>query len=71
MRVKEIRSLPGSELEGRLVELKKELMKVKAQASVATPKSPGKISHMKRTIARIITLLNQKKAESKGGKQQA
>lgn len=71
MRVREIKSLSRNELEGRLIELKKELMKMNAQASVSTPKSPGKIRHMKRTAARIITILNQKNAESKGGKQQA
>lgn len=71
MKIKDLKSLPRKELEGRLTELKKELMKVNVQASVATPKSPGKIRYMKRTIARIVTLLNQKKAERKGGKQQA
>lgn len=72
MKTSELKVLGKHELEGKLAELKKEMMKISAQASVSVPKSPGKIKHMKRTIARIITLINnQPKLAEKGGKQLA
>ena len=45
--------------------MKKELMRVKSQIAIGTiPKSPGKIKYMKRTIAKILTIRQQKQ---KGG----
>ncbi len=49
------------DLENKLVELKKELMKINSQVATGTiPKNPGKIRVIKRTIARILTIKNQK-----------
>ena len=53
------------ELESKMLELKKELMKINSQIAIGTlPKSPGKIKDMKRTIAKILTIRQQKQ---KGG----
>ena len=49
------------ELDSKSVELKKELMKINSQIAIGTlPKSPGKIREMKRTIAKILTIKNEK-----------
>ncbi len=47
------------DLNVRLVELKKDLMKINAEASVSNPKNPGKISQIKKTIAKILTITNE------------
>ncbi len=61
MKVKEIRVMNELELENRSAELKKELMKINSQIAIGTlPKNPGKIKDMKRTIARILTIKNEK-----------
>ncbi|MFH0977959.1 MAG: 50S ribosomal protein L29 [Candidatus Woesearchaeota archaeon] len=53
-----------SELEAKLSELRKDLMKQNAQiATGTTPKSPGQIRNSKRTIARILTQLNREQTK--------
>ncbi len=48
-------------LDNKLVELKKELMKINSQIAIGTvPKSPGKVKEIKRAIAKILTIKNQK-----------
>ncbi len=59
---KELRTLSHGELQKRLGEFKKELLKLNAQvASGASVANPGKLRETKKNIARILTLLNQKK----------
>lgn len=68
MKVKELRLMNEFDLENRIIELKKELMKVNSQIAIGTvPKSPGKVKEIKRTIAKILTIKREKslKEESK------
>ena len=52
------------QLKNKMAELKKELMKLKSQASTGTsPQNPGQIRLIKRTNARILTFLNQRKKQ--------
>ena len=61
MKAKELRVMNDIDLENKVIELKKELMKINSQVAIGTvPKSPGKIKEMKRTIAKIITLKHEK-----------
>ncbi len=61
MKIKEIRELSKEDLNIKLIELKKELIKQNAQISTGTtPKSPGQIKQIKKTIARIMMVLGQK-----------
>tara|TARA_Y100000310_G_scaffold344792_1_gene459548 strand:+ start:1280 stop:1471 length:192 start_codon:yes stop_codon:yes gene_type:complete len=54
------------DLEKRLVELRKELMKFNAQISTGTPpENPGQVKNIKKNIARIHTFTNLKKEEVK------
>ncbi len=65
--VKELLALKDDVLDGRLVELRKELMKFQSQVASGTiPKNPGRIKAIKKTIARIYTIKtgrNQKSNE--------
>lgn len=61
MKFKELVALDDKALETKLKELKFDLIKENSQvASGTVPKSPGKIGHMKKTVARIKTLQNQR-----------
>lgn len=64
--LKEIRLLGEDALKSRLSELRKELMKLNAQVAIGTvPKNPGLIRKSKRTIARILTILNERRLKAK------
>jgi len=57
---KELVSLSNEALHGRLLELRKEIMKENAQiARGTTLKSPGKLKTMKKDVSRILTALTQ------------
>ncbi len=61
LHVKDIRKMKGDELDGKLSDLKKELMKVNAQiAQGASPEKPGRIKEIKRTIAKILTIKRER-----------
>ena len=61
------------DLNNKSNELKKELMKLNSQIAIGTvPKSPGKVKEIKRTIAKILSINNEKahiksKKQNKGG----
>jgi ribosomal protein L29 len=59
VRAKEIQKGSKSELASKLQELRKELMKLEAQKSTGTLSSPGKISAIKKAIAKIKTVSPQ------------
>lgn len=66
MKAKELKLMNEFDLESKVIELKKELMKINSQIAIGTlPKSPGKIKSMKRTIAKILTIKREK--SMKGG----
>lgn len=66
MRFKELKGMSKAELDERLKEIKKQLMKDNTQVSTGTtPKNPGLIKANKKTIARILTILEQKQKEGK------
>ena len=57
MKAKELKAINELELENKMIELKKELMKINSQIAIGTvPKSPSKVREMKRTIAKILTI---------------
>ena len=64
--VKELNSLGEDALKARIVELKKELMKFSAQVAIGTvPKNPSGIRNIKRSVARILTILNERRIKAK------
>ncbi len=61
---KDLKNMSKEDLQTKLNDIRKELIKENAQIAVGTtPKSPGQIKQMKKSIARIIQLLNQKDME--------
>lgn len=63
----ELKQASKENLKNKLEELRKELMRLSAQVSTGTPpENPGKIKLIKKTIAKILTKINEKeKIESK------
>jgi len=58
---KEMNSMNEDDLKNKLNDIRKQLIKENAQIAVGTtPKSPGLIREMKKTIARIIQILKRK-----------
>jgi len=61
---KELKGMNEEDLKNRFKDLKTELIKENAQIAVGTtPKSPGQVKQIKKSIARIIQLLNKKDKE--------
>ncbi len=66
LKIKELESMRIEELNTKLEELKKELIKHNAQIATGTnPKSPGQVRVIKKTVARILTVLKTKGGEKK------
>ncbi|MCP8320915.1 MAG: 50S ribosomal protein L29 [archaeon] len=58
----ELRKLNDEELQGKLFELRAEFVKLKSSAARGTlKKETGKIRAIRRAIARIITIMNERK----------
>ena len=65
LKPKEIRALSPEERLERLKELKEELLHERGVASMGgAPMSPGKIRSIRKTIARINTIINEEKRKS-------
>ena len=60
MKANEIRNLSVSELEEKLVELKKDLFMLRMQHATNHLDNPTKISAARRDIARVKTVLREK-----------
>ncbi len=60
MKTKELKGLGNKELEEKLLEMKKELLKIRGQIAVGTiPKSPGQVKALKRGISRINFIMGE------------
>ncbi len=70
IRPKKIREMSVKERNEKLTELRLEISKDTASSKVGgTVKSPGRINEIKKTIARILTINNQREVkEVKAGK---
>ena len=66
-KVKDIRAFSAEECQRRLADLRLSLMKSYTQvAQGSTPKNPGQIKAVKKTIARILTVLREKQGSASG-----
>ena len=62
---KELKGLSDQELNSRISELKKEMVKLNAQVATGTPpKNPMEIKNIKKTVAKILTILNERRLQS-------
>ncbi len=61
IRKKELNEMGRKELEKKLAQLRRDLIKINAQiANKANPDNPGQVKEIKKTIARILTKLREK-----------
>lgn len=68
-KLEELRKLNNEDMEKRLEELRKSLMKANTQISTGTPpENPGQVRVIKRNIARIIMFKKMKIQEVDGQK---
>ena len=61
LRASEVRDMSLEELKEKLEELRMELLRERSKAAaVGTPENPGRVRELRRTIARIMTIINEK-----------
>ncbi|HDM31966.1 50S ribosomal protein L29 [bacterium] len=63
MKAKELRQLSDKELHQKLVELRKKLAELRFHLSAGRLKNPHQIKETKKDIARILTILNERRRE--------
>jgi large subunit ribosomal protein L29 len=65
MKFKDIANMSDADRKKTIIESKTELIKLNGQAATGTtPKSPGQIKQLKKTIAQVLTFQNQQKSSS-------
>ena len=62
MKATELKELTVEELNGKLVALKEELFNLRFQHAINQLENPHKLEEVKRDIARVMTVLNEKNA---------
>jgi len=62
MKSKEIRSMTADEIEHKLVEFQDKLFKQKFQKALGQSENPYKIKNTKKDIARMLTILSEKRS---------
>lgn len=68
MKAKEIRELTEDQINAKIADLKEELFNLKFQAALGNLEKPARMNEIKRTIARMKTILTEgsyKKKEEK------
>ncbi|HVX02007.1 MAG TPA: 50S ribosomal protein L29 [Nitrososphaera sp.] len=65
LKLKTLREMNDTDLSQKLSEMKADLAKVRSEQTKGTlKKHSGEIRYMRRDIARILTLLNERKAKT-------
>ena len=62
MKATELRAMTVEQLNTKLTELKKELFNLRFQHAINQLENPHKLEEVKRDIARVMTVLNEKNA---------
>ena len=62
MKIKELRDMSTEELEKKLADSKQELFNLRFQNAINQLENPKRISDVKKTIARILTIIQERKA---------
>ena len=61
MKANEVRKMSGAELETKLADLKKDLFNLRLQHATNQLDNPIRIAEVKKDIARVMTVLREKK----------
>ena len=64
MKVSEVRELDVTQLEQRLADTRRELFNLRFQHATGQLENTGQIKEVRKNIARILTVLNQKQQEN-------
>ena len=64
MKVAEVRELSVDELERRVAETRRELFNLRFQHATGQLENTGQLQEVRRNIARLLTVLNQKQREN-------
>ena len=62
MKITELRDLSTPELEEKLAQSKQELFNLRFQNAISQLDNPMRIGEVKKTIARIMTIINEREA---------
>jgi large subunit ribosomal protein L29 len=63
MDIDEIRQMTDEELQSKLTELKEEKSEIRMQQVIAPPENPMRIRQIRRSIARIKTVLRERELQ--------
>ncbi len=63
MNVEEIRNLETSEIENQVKDLKQQLFTLRFQQATGQLENPNELKKIRKTIARMLTVLEQRKAQ--------
>jgi large subunit ribosomal protein L29 len=63
MKAAEVRELDVEELEQRLADTRRELFNLRFQLATGQLENTGQLKEVRKNIARLLTVLNQKKQE--------
>ena len=66
MKATEVRELDVEELEQRLVSARRELFNLRFQHATGQLENTGQLKEVRKNIARLLTVLNQKRQENEG-----
>ena len=65
MKAKDIRKLSAKQIDAKIADLKEELFNLKFQAALGNLEKPARMNEIKRTIARMKTIITEKQNASK------
>jgi large subunit ribosomal protein L29 len=65
MKIADVKALSDSELHNRIAELKQEKLNLRIQQQSGRLERPSRLTEIRKTIARIQTVLIQRKLEAK------
>ncbi len=68
MKIDEIRGKTGDEIDYELATLRKELFDLRFKSATQSVQNPARIQQLKRTIARLLTIQNERTAGIRGQK---
>lgn len=63
MEIKNLRELSNRDLEGKIMEAKKELFSLRMKQSTGTLEKPHKINELRKDVARMKTILRERELE--------
>ena len=67
MKINELRKLSTEELNNKISESKRELLDLRLKNATGTLEKPSKLRELKKDVARMKTIINERKNEEAGG----